>query len=149
MKGMNSKWFSLTITILAGWFVWVSCNEAEPKKSSLEPVQHILLQDTWEITYFFRQQDETEYFHDYIFTFNDDHTVVASQATIAVKGTWSVHKTSDGSLKLDLDFDVISPFDELNGNWNIASYTQTQLRLEYVSGGNRGMDKLTFEKMQN
>lgn len=55
-----------------------------------------------------------------------------------------------GSTTDDIDFNIFfsSPadFSELSEDWDIISHTASKIELKHVSGGNGGIDLLTFEK---
>jgi hypothetical protein len=129
--------------------VCLSCDDDSPaKRNETSAIKNDLQTDTWIITHFFDTQDETGHFTGYVFTFNDDGTVVAAKDASAINGMWSVSSSSNGTSKLNLDFDVTDPFDELNDDWDVIEHTSTLLRLQDVSGGSGGTDLLTFEKVQ-
>jgi hypothetical protein len=67
-------------------------------------------------------------------------------------GTWSItdsNSNDDDSLD-DLDFNinftVSNQLDDLSDDWDIISYTETEIKLIDVSGGNGGTDYLTLSK---
>lgn len=61
-----------------------------------------------------------------------------------MNGSWNIIESSDHD-KLDIDFGEIEPFDELNNDWHIISFTDSKIELEDVSGGDGLTDYLTFE----
>jgi hypothetical protein len=129
--------------------VCLSCDDSSPdKRNETSSIMNDLQTDTWVITHFFDTQDETDHFAGYVFTFNDDGTVVAAKDASAINGMWSVSSSGNGGSKLNLDFDVIDPFDELNDDWDVTEHTSDLLRLKDVSGGSGETDLLTFEKVQ-
>jgi hypothetical protein len=129
----------------AGMIFVIGCDEDEKTLSPAEQVKATLLKDTWSITYFYDEHDETSHFAGYILTFNDDGTVAAVNGPTAVNGMWSVMKTNN-TTKLVLDFDVAEPFDELNDDWDVIQFTHSLVQLEDVSGGSGETDFLTLEK---
>jgi hypothetical protein len=112
--------------------------------------------DGWLVTYFFdTDSDETNDFAGYDFSFNSDGTLVASNGTTTVEGTWSIQddsSSSDDSNDDDLDFLIFfnvsqdSDFEDLNDDWDIISITTNKIELIDVSGGNGGTDYLTLER---
>jgi hypothetical protein len=107
---------------------------------------------TWRVSYFWdTDKDETANFAGYEFSFNNDGTLVATNGTDTVNGTWSV--TSSSSSSSSDDFNIMfavpqsSDFDDLNDDWDIVSVTDTMIELTDVSGGNGGTDFLTFMKI--
>ncbi|NDV43652.1 hypothetical protein GTK07_09985 [Muricauda sp. 40Bstr401] len=112
------------------------------------------LSGDWVITYFFdTDKEETSNFNGYTFKFNADGTLVASNGTTDVNGTWSITDSNssddDSNKDSDVDFNILfaSPnnFEDLSDDWDIVSFTSTRIELIDVSGGNGGTDKLVFE----
>lgn len=111
---------------------------------------------TWRITNFNDSgQDETSDFNGYNFSFNSDGTLVATNGSNTVNGTWSVtddsNSNDDSSSNDDIDFNIFFPvpdsnnFEDLNDDWDIISTSSTKIELIDISGGNGGTDMLTFE----
>lgn len=111
---------------------------------------------TWRITNFNDSgQNETSDFAGYDFAFNSDGSLVASNGTTTMTGTWSVtddsNSNDDSSNDDDIDFNIFFPvpetnnFEDLNDDWEIVSITSTKIELIDISGGNGGTDLLKFE----
>lgn len=117
------------------------------KDDSVLPNQaaQTLKQGNWRISYFWDDNDETQHFEGYTFTFGNDGTVSAVRTSSSVSGTWGTRK-DDGFTKLDLNFGSTPVFDDLNDDWKIKTHTDAKIELEDVSGGNGETDYLTFEK---
>ncbi|WP_228235021.1 hypothetical protein [Allomuricauda sp. M10] len=122
--------------------------------SQITELNGIALSGDWVITYFFdTDKEETSNFNGYTFTFNADGTLVASNGTTDVNGTWSITDSNssddDSNKDSDVDFNILftSPnnFEDLSDDWDIVSFTSTRIELIDVSGGNGGTDKLVFE----
>ncbi|TBN01411.1 hypothetical protein EYD45_13485, partial [Hyunsoonleella flava] len=96
-------------------------------------------------------ENETSDFTGYNFSFNSDGSLVATNGTDTLTGTWSVTDDSSSSDD-DIDFNIFFPvpdtndFEDLNDDWDIISYTSTKIELIDISGGNGGTDNLIFEK---
>ena len=106
----------------------------------------------WRVTSFIDSgQDETNDFIGYNFTFQSNGTVIASNDNNTINGTWSITDSS-GSSDDDIDFNMFfnvsdsNKFEDLNDDWDIVSHSQDVIRLRDVSGGNGGIDTLTFER---
>lgn len=117
----------------------------------ISQIEDIVESGTWHITnYVDSGQNETSDFTGYNFTFNSDGSLVASNGTNTLTGTWSI--TDDSSSDDDLDFNIFFPvpdtndFEDLNDDWDIISNTSSKIELIDISGGNGGTDNLTFEK---
>jgi hypothetical protein len=131
----------LSIVIIAIALGFVSC-----KKDKKSP-SNIIQEGNWKVTlYNDSGTDETNYFADYIFTFNSDGSASAIKSSSTMSGSWSTG-TDDSQEKLILNFGSTSPFDKLNNDWHIIEKTTTKIRMEDVSGGNGGTDLLTLEKI--
>ena len=107
----------------------------------------------WRITYYFdTDKEETTDYSGYVFSFNADGSLIASNGSVEVVGVWSVTNSdsSDDDDSGDVDFNIsfTSPanFEELTDDWDILEYSSTIIKLTDVSGGNGGTDYLTFEK---
>lgn len=122
----------------------------------INEINNILESGTWIISsYVDSGQDETNNFSGYVFTFATNGTVTATNGTTTYNGTWSVSDNSnsnDDSNNDDIDFNLTFPvpdtddFEDLNDDWDIASYSTTTVSLIDISGGNGGTDTLVFQK---
>lgn len=116
---------------------------------------------TWRITNFVdSDQNETNDFNGFAFTFSSDGTLTATNSTTTYTGNWSVTDSNsdddstddDGGSTDDIDFNIFfavsdtNNFDDLNDDWDIVSYSDNTINLIDVSGGNGGTDLLTFER---
>ena len=131
--------------VVAAILCAAACDDDNDSPPKSERLKSTLVKDTWRITYFYDEQDETYHFADYILTFKDDGTVAAVNGPTAVNGMWSVTK-SDNTTKLVLDFDLAEPFDELNDDWDVMQLTDNLIQFQDVSGGSGETDFLTLEK---
>ncbi|OAD91569.1 hypothetical protein A7A78_03545 [Aequorivita soesokkakensis] len=110
---------------------------------------------SWKITYFFdSDHEETGHFTGYVFTFNENGSLVAVKGSTTVTGTWSVtdsNSSDDDGGSNDTDFNIFfaSPadFEDLSDDWDIISVSNSKIELTDVSGGNGGTDFLTFQKI--
>jgi hypothetical protein len=118
------------------------------------PVVNTVTSGTWRITlYDDNGVIKTNNYSNYIFTFNSNGVLTASNST-SYNGTWSVTaNNSNDDSQDDLDFNIsfTSPApssftDDLTDDWDIVSYTANRIQLIDISGGNGGTDYLTFEK---
>ncbi|MBC6368647.1 hypothetical protein DDT91_17800 [Algoriphagus sp. AK58] len=106
---------------------------------------------TWKITKFIDSgKDETSSFNGFLFTFNPNGSLVATNGVNTFTGTWSIVKDSSDDSPDDLDFTIFFPvstkFEDLNDDWDITSHSASKIELIDVSGGNGGTDYLTFQK---
>lgn len=85
------------------------------------------------------QDNETNYFDSYIFTFYSDGSVVATNTNSTVNGTYSIF-ADDGKIELRMDFPDIQNFDELDDEWYFIAINQNTIRF------NDDGDRLEFQQ---
>ncbi|MFA7687088.1 MAG: hypothetical protein WCY25_04395 [Moheibacter sp.] len=108
----------------------------------------VVVAGSWKVTLFEEDNsNQTHHFTGYSFSFNTDHTLVATNGSVTQTGTWSTGG-DDSSNKLIINFSVADgPFEEISEDWNIQSKTPSKIELRHVSGGDGSVDFLTFEKI--
>ncbi len=129
-------------------------NDTNNIDTEIQQTSNLMTSSDWIITNFNDSgQDETSNFNGYTFSFNSDGTLVATNGSDMVAGTWSIVDDSsndDSNDNDDIDFNIFfaSPdeFNDLSDDWDIVSKTNSTIVLIDVSGGNGGTDHLTFEK---
>lgn len=89
----------------------------------------ILLSGSWEVDYFFNEEDETSEFANFTFTFDADGTARATNGETEVEGTWATYG-DDGELELDLDFGEDSPFDGVMEDWEVFEFNESEIVLK-------------------
>jgi hypothetical protein len=120
------------------------CDDDSNGGSNNTTLTQIFTSGTWYISYFFDDVDETNYFNGYNFTFNSNGSSLAIKNSNTISGTWNIYNDS-GAEKIELSFDGLL-LDEIEEDWRIIEYTPTLIKLKHVSGGNGGIDYLTFTK---
>ncbi len=108
-------------------------------------LESYLTTDSWFVAYYYSNVDETFNYCEFEFTYHTDGTVIASNGTDTVNGTWDVI-LDNGNEKVVLDFGTIIPFDELNDDWLVLNASNLEIELQDISGGNGGTDLLTFNR---
>nr|WP_315176631.1 hypothetical protein [uncultured Flavobacterium sp.] len=154
MKTIYGQYSSVPLLLIIA-MLFFSCSSDDSNSNStnsVDSVVSIVKSGTWKITYYFdTDKEETSNFSGYNFTFANNGVLTASNGTLTQTGTWSItdSNSSDDSIS-DLDFNVgfSSPatFAELTDDWEIIEKTATVIKLKDVSGGNGGIDYLTFTK---
>ncbi|TQO37042.1 hypothetical protein GQ41_1637 [Arenibacter algicola] len=152
------KRFYVSILVMLCFYTLSSCSNNDDdgglnnNSEQLAQVENTVESGTWRITNFIDSgENETSDFAGYNFSFNSDGSLVATNGTDTLTGTWSVTDDSSSSDD-DIDFNIFFPvldtndFEDLNDDWDIISYTSTKIVLIDISGGNGGTDNLTFEK---
>lgn len=152
----------LKIAAMVMFMVTLGCEKSEDDNmmnnlsaAQITELKGIAASGTWTIAYYFdTDKEETAHFNGYTFTFNADGSLVATNGTTTVNGSWSVtdsdSSNDDSPDDSDVDFNIAfaSPADfaDLTDDWDIVEYTAVRIELIDISGGNGGTDKLVFEK---
>lgn len=102
-------------------------------------------------------QNETSDYNGYVFTFDSSGSLIASNGSTEIEGTWSIqnddNSSDDDDDDSDIDFNIFfavaddSDFDDLSDDWDIVSITDAVISLRDVSGGDGSVDLLTFVKI--
>lgn len=120
------------------------CDDSSSGSGNSTTLDSVLINGTWYVSYFFDDVDQTANYSGYIFTFNANGTAVAIKNALSYNGEWSSF-IDNGEEKLKFDFDG-DALDDLEEDWEIIEYSDTQIRLKDVSSGNNGTDYLYFKK---
>ncbi len=149
--------FPITVILADGTFETVNsnsqlqelienCEEIITDPPNPVDLETVLTTDSWFVSYFFDDEDETDDFAGYEFTFNSNGTATATNSSNTVPGTWSITNSSGGQIKLDLDFGNDFPLDELEEDWKVIDFSNELIRLFDVSGGDGSTDYLHFSR---
>ena len=142
-------------TIIGSFFIACSQNDtATPGNSNPPPnpgtpelVKSTLCEGTWHVTYYYNNgKDETYHLKSYTFYFNQSGSCSATLSSNSYMGLWH-SKWDDSSVKLTLTFPNPAELLEISDDWQVIETLENKIRLEDVSGGNGGIDKLTFERV--
>ncbi len=123
------------------------CDEDEDDNEGSENTafNEVLTSGTWYISYYHADdEDGTSDFNGYNFTFNSNGTSTALKNEVTINGAWSTFDDDDQN-KLELDFDG-DDLDEIEEDWRIIEFSNTQIRLKHGSGNDGSSDYLTFTK---
>lgn len=101
-----------------------------------------LLNGEWIISYFFDEEDETDVFEGYVFTFFESGDMKAGKGDETINGKWE-SDGDDGILELELDFDDDSLLDELDDDWVVIEYDENQIDLGDEESSS---ERLVFKK---
>jgi hypothetical protein len=125
--------------------------------NSQNQINKTAIDGTWIVSsYIDDGDDETADFTTFRLDFLDDGTLNATDLVSSnsnpYTGTWSItdsNSNDDDSLD-DLDYNINfavgNKLDDLSDDWDIISYTDTEIKLIDVSGGGGGTDYLTLTK---
>lgn len=162
---MKKQFFIFTLFALFVSLISVGCSSDDNGNSQSNDQQAADLtnnanEGTWRVSnYTDSGNNETSDFTGYVFTFGDSGVLTATNGTETLTGTWSVDSSSssdddDGSSSDDdIDFNIFFPvnddhdFEDLNDDWDVQSYSDSEIRLRDVSGGDGSVDLLTFTKI--
>ena len=126
-------------------------------KNDQKQINKAAIEGTWIVSsYIDDGDDETADFTTFRLDFLEDGilngTDLLSSNSNPYVGSWSVtdsNSNDDNSLE-DLDFNINfavgNKLDDLSDDWDIISYTDTEIKLIDVSGGGGGTDYLTLTK---
>ena len=129
-------------------------NQQTNNSQTIQQITTQVQSGNWEVTYFFdTDQEETENFNGYTFSFETNNQLTATNGSNTYIGSWSVtdsNSSDDSQEDVDFNINFTSPpnFEELSDDWDIISHSSTKIELIDISGGNGGTDYLTFEKLQ-
>lgn len=131
---MNCKTFSKGIFILLCSATLLACDEEDnisPISNDVDSVSEFLLDGNGlRITLLTDDEDdETYYFDSYLFSFNSDGTVSATDANGTVNGTYSVFR-DDERVEFQMSFPSVQNFSELNDDWYFISIKQNTIRFD-------------------
>ena len=113
--------------------------------NSIKPLDfiQIITNNSWRISYFFKDSDQSLSYEEFKFVFNSDFKVVATNNGINYNGTWET-KVENGirEFKIKFELDLLNKLDE---GWKIIEFNDSQLRFRNHDGNNEN-DYLYFEK---
>ncbi len=144
---------NIILGVVAGLFV-IACEsdddgEVNPESQRIaDEVANVANNGSWTITYFFDDnEDETSDFDGYTFTFGPNGELTATYGSNTIIGTWSVDADDDNEVDVDfnISFSSSANFEELNDDWDIKSYTDTEIELSDEDDGSDD-EFLTFQR---
>ena len=146
---MKTTLYSLTLLALLG-----ACSKWQ---SNQKQITNISTDGTWIVSsYIDDGDDETSDYTTFRFNFLEDGVLHAtdllSSNSNPYVGTWSLTDSNSNDddnlddLDFNINFTVSNQLDDLSDDWDIISYTDTEIKLIDVFGGNGGTDYLTLSK---
>jgi hypothetical protein len=144
------KTILLSIGLIA---VASSCSKWQNNQNQITKIS---TDGTWVVSsYIDSGDDETNDFSTFRLNFLEDGvlngTDLLSSNSNPFTGSWSITDSNSNDDSLDdldfnINFNVGNKLDDLSDDWDIISYTDTEIKLIDVSGGNGGTDYLTLSK---
>jgi hypothetical protein len=105
---------------------------------NIPELHEVLTDGSWHISYCYYDNDETNYFSGYDFTFSgfgSEGNVVAEKNNTYINGEWQIEiDGSDESLKLQFDDNNI--LHDMESEWKVKEYTSTYVRLKREGSSN-------------
>lgn len=147
----------LLLVFLSIGIISCSNDDNDPDQSrdqTIDRIESNLTDGNWRITKFIdSDDDETNHFNGYNFTFNTNGVLIANNGTNTYQGSWSITDSdssddddSSDDLDFNINFNLSNDFEDLNDDWDIISQSSSKIELIDISGGNGETDYLTFEK---
>ena len=143
-----------TFISFASILLLASCSKWQ---SNQKQINKISTDGTWVVSsYIDDGDDETSDFSTFRLTFLENGTLNAtdllSSNSNPYSGSWSVTDSNSNDddnlddLDFNINFNVSNKLDELSDDWDIISFTETEIKLIDISGGGGGTDYLTLSK---
>jgi hypothetical protein len=150
---MNKNSNYATLLSLLCFLFFVSCKNNDDTSSMIQAqIQANVKSGSWRVTKFIDSRvEETTHFSGYNFIFNGSGIINANNGINDYSGTWVItdSNTSDDTqndLNFVINFNLTNDFLDLNDDWDFITQSSTKIELIDISGGNGGIDYLTFEK---
>ncbi len=125
-----------------------NCND-QANDGDVAEIRNYMLGGDWVVTQYKEDGiEQTANYQGYSLAFSPMHRVTVSEGQDPfLDGLWRVLRDDEGKLKLYLNLDGNSLFEELTDDWDIVSVTNTRIELKDISGGDGSIDNLVFEKL--
>jgi len=88
----------------------------------------VLTNGSWYVSYCYYDNDNTNYYTGYTFTFNNDGYVIAQKNATIIEGDWDLHDENTYQ-RLDLHFDD-DVLDDLETDWKVIEFNDSNVRLK-------------------
>ncbi|PKP26236.1 MAG: hypothetical protein CVU03_04260 [Bacteroidetes bacterium HGW-Bacteroidetes-2] len=150
---MKYNFFLAIIALMILSFLSLSCsndgNIDHTNSGNVSQLQDAIIQGNWKITRFIEEGvNQTSNYTGFNFTFNANGSVLATNGSTPLNGTWTTSISSSGTPKFLLNFNISNgPFDEISEDWNIETVSISLIDLKHVSGGDGSIDLLLFTKV--
>ena len=117
------------------------------------PIVNGMKDGTWHVTYYSdHNDDQTDHFAGYNFTFGSGNVLTATDGTNTYTGTWNVTNFNhvDESPNDFIDFNIFfsapPDFEDISDDWDIMTRTDTKIEMIDVDPDPTKTDYITFEK---
>jgi hypothetical protein len=109
----------------------------------------LLIGETWKITYFYDDSDQTPLYQAFTFNFQENGLIIARIGALAYSGEWDVDDDEEENIKLDIDFDDPDLLEELDNDWEVYEWNENRIRMAESRDdlNDDDNDFLTLEKL--
>lgn len=105
-------------------FIFSSCAKEEVEKT----LDNHLIDNTWYISYYYDEKDETSNFSGYEFQFKENGVLIATKGGTSSSATWNVDNSSN---KLIILFTGVTNYlEHLNDDWLLVERTNDYIKLK-------------------
>jgi hypothetical protein len=149
MKKVDTVFLTAGLISLS-FFIGISaCDYNEKREEETKPTKQVIettLKGTqWRITDHYDQK-ASHYLKAYTFYFHKDGTVLAANDQAKINGIWSAFNASNGKIKVNFEFSLIAPVDDLNEDWVVVEQSEKKIILKDPSQ-RKGADEITLERV--
>ncbi len=150
---MKRRMIFMAMTLLSIGLI-ISCSKDETKvdeditAADMSEIKAAVEAGDWRITNYTDDAiDETNNYVGFIFTFNSDGILGATDGNTSVSGAWSMTTSDVDELDFNIFFITPNIFEVLADDWEINKYSSSKIELIDVSEADNSTDYLTFEKI--
>ncbi|MCU0357874.1 MAG: hypothetical protein MUE95_09860 [Cyclobacteriaceae bacterium] len=90
---------------------------------------NVLTSGTWRVDLFIKDSNnQTATWTEFVFVFNINGSLTAARGALTLTGSWNTD-IDDGELELNIQLNAGNPFDDINEDWTVVSYTSASIEL--------------------
>ncbi|MEO9892207.1 hypothetical protein [Aurantibacter sp.] len=151
------KKIMLNLFIMVLFFGTTSCDNDESAEevsitaADVAAIKTIIMSGDWYISNYFDSENQlTTDYDDFIFNFNENGTIAATDGSSSLSGAWQLkNENSDdesSAVIIEVHFSSPDTFKKLSEDWEVEKYTDSQVELRYTGDEEEGISLLTFAK---
>jgi hypothetical protein len=106
-------------------------------------LRSVLMNGSWQISYFYYELDKTSQFSQFSFLFTESDSVSATDGVEVTVGSWKSGGDS-GELEVEMQFDEAHVLAALNEGWEVIEFTENMVRMTTEESGE--IRELTINK---
>jgi len=136
----NRKLFAFLLIVCSSTF-FIRCTPS--RQEYLSSTKEILSTGKWTVNYFYAGQNQTSYFSNYQFSFQNNGIVICSVDSTIVNGNWSIiHDLNNNDvLVININSQQTSLM-QLNASWNVTDKSTSAIGMKDSNSA-----ELQFRKM--